>query len=174
MDIKDPVVHTASGVEAIRCFQRAFFLWVSSELTTWRDKVIGSRGQTVDLSPHGCAVICCAVGSGLAHRRRAPPHRDNDYFHRGAMFWERWNTVWEQQHERIWRAEWRNLSPAFVCRDLFLFFPLIYFRRMCFCVLSQCLVWLLRKGSVSTPQRWREGGGRRVIRKTAISTKWLS
>lgn len=70
-------------------FSFFFFLWVSSELTTRRDKVIGSRGQTVDLSPHGCAVICCAVGSGLARRRRAPPHRDNDYFRRGAMFLER-------------------------------------------------------------------------------------
>lgn len=49
--------------------------------------MIGSRGQTVDLSPHGCAVISCAVGSGLAHRRQPLPHRDSDYFYRGTMFW---------------------------------------------------------------------------------------
>lgn len=42
---------------------------------------MGSGGQTVDLPPHGCAI---AVGSGPAHGREALPHRDNDYFHRGA------------------------------------------------------------------------------------------
>lgn len=40
------------------------------------------RGQTVDLSPHGRAVIYYAEDSGLARGRRRPPHRDNDYFHR--------------------------------------------------------------------------------------------
>lgn len=51
--------------------ESVFFLRVSSEQPGWRDKVIGSRGQTVDLSPHGCAVIYCAVGSGL-HTQEAP------------------------------------------------------------------------------------------------------
>lgn len=44
--------------------------WASAERTDWRDKVTGSRGQAVDLPPRGCALICCAVGSGLKRSRR--------------------------------------------------------------------------------------------------------
>ncbi len=64
----------SSGAHGVRggddkTFPESVFLWVSLEQTGWRDKVIDSRGQTVDLSPHDCAVIYFAVGSGLAHRR---------------------------------------------------------------------------------------------------------
>lgn len=77
--------HGVSGGDD-KTFSESVFPWVSSEQAGWRDKVIGSRGQTVDLSLHGCAVIYCAVGSGLTHSRQPTPHRDNDYVHRGTMF----------------------------------------------------------------------------------------
>lgn len=41
----------------------------------------GSRGRAADPPPRGCALICCAVGSGAAD-----DHRDPDCFHRPAMF----------------------------------------------------------------------------------------
>lgn len=73
MDIKDPIGHNASVVEMIRRFRGVFFsLWVPSQQTGWRDKVIGSRGQTADLSPHSCAVISHAVGSD-GPRTQEPP-----------------------------------------------------------------------------------------------------
>lgn len=73
MDIKDPIGHNASVVEMIRRFQGVFFsLWVPSQQTGWRDKVIGSRGQTADLSPHSCAVISHAVGSDGPRTQEAP------------------------------------------------------------------------------------------------------
>lgn len=73
MDIKDPIGHNASVVEMIRRFRGVFFsLWVPSQQTGWRDKVIGSRDQTADLSPHSCAVISHAVGSDGPRTQEAP------------------------------------------------------------------------------------------------------
>lgn len=53
-----------------KVFSESVPWWVSAERTDWRDKVMGSRGQAVDLPPRGCALICCAVGSGLKRSRR--------------------------------------------------------------------------------------------------------
>lgn len=64
----------------------AVFFCLSLQQTGWRDKVTGSRGQTIDPCPRRCTVIFCAVGSGVSHRRLPPPHRDSDYFLRGTMF----------------------------------------------------------------------------------------
>lgn len=113
--------------------------------------MIGSRGQTVDLPPHGCAVICCAVGSGLAHRRQPPPRRDNDYFHRGTVFFysEKKNCL------RTTRAHLKGSVEKSASCNLLISFVKIYFysarsfellqlrggntESVCLCT-SQCLV----------------------------------
>jgi len=70
-----------------KMFSESVFLWVFSQQTGWRDKMIGSRGKTADLSARSCAVICFIVGSGKPPRRRHMlPHRDNYDCHRGTVF----------------------------------------------------------------------------------------
>lgn len=88
MDIKDPVVHNnfSGGDDKTVFFSESVFLCISSLQTGRRDKVIGSGGQTADLSPHSCAVICCAVGSGRPLTQEAPTATQRQLLHPQRLF----------------------------------------------------------------------------------------
>lgn len=168
MNIEDSAEPTASVALTIRPFSSGFPQSRQAGGIKW----LAAGVRTVDLYLRCCAVICWAGASALAHRRRPPPplppHSD-DYIHRGTMM----STVRRKNNsgrpavrDGEHRGEVQRNYLFFCHLQRFIFIPL----RTCFA--RRYLVWLLRKGSVSTLQRWV--GGKWVIRKTASSTKWLS
>lgn len=106
--------YTSGGDD--KTFSGSVFLRVSSQQTGRRDKVIGSGGQTADLSPHSCAVIFCAVCSVR------PPHTGGPLCHAETIITSteepclREPSAAKRRPSENNRAVWRNY--LFLCTSL--------------------------------------------------------
>ena len=150
----DTKVQWCTGVSGgdDKTFSESVFLQVSSEQAGWRDKVIGSRGQTVDLSPHGSAVICCAVKVQASHAGGNQRHAE---------------TMITSQRSRVLES-----SPARANANNMRASAGQYGAGLCFRVFPAS-VWCDFQERAASQLRRDVGRKKWVIRKTASSTKRL-
>lgn len=130
---------------------------------------MGGGGQTLDLSPHGCVVICrgCRFRPGALEGSSATQRQ--------------WLLPVRSQRNKKWLPPGDTVEKDCVLRfvsDYFIFFFfVVQGANAFFLFFVWCLVQLLRKGSISTVERWGErrktgwGGSGELIRNSANSTE---
>lgn len=167
VDTKDPAAHAAWAVEEIR----VFFSWFPRSRRAEGIKWWAAGVRQLICLLMAARLSAIAVDSGLVHGREALPHRDGDYFQRGAR---RIRGGFPKETLRK-KARHTNCLLRFV---FWLFHLLFVQSTNAFVFLAWRLVQLLRKGKAF--QLWRDeesrgktgwGGRGELIRKSANSTE---